>query len=402
MHYNSRREPAAELAAELGHLGRRAIVAGGDLTRPDEVTDVFNAAVDAFGGVDIVVANAGVSAEPTPLALVSDEVFERVINGNTRGTFYVLREAARRVRDDGRIIIVGSSTTAHPAAGFGAYAASKALATTPAGCRAKYWSPTVLQPFRRLTMNTDHDRLAGTVALITGAGSGIGEAAARELARLGASVVVVARKREELERVVRSIEAGGGKAEMCPLDVTDDGAGRRMVEVAVERFGRLDYAVNNAGTTGRGAFLDVKVEDFDRTMSTNVRAVFLAMQAEIPAILRSGGGAIVNTASVGGLVGVPKLASYVASKHAIVGLTKSVALEYATQALRVNAIAPGGTETAMISSGTQEQKETLASYSAMKRLADPLEIARGIVYLLADATFTTGTVLAADGGQSAS
>lgn len=141
----------------------------------------------------------------------------------------------------------------------------------------------------------------------------------------------------------------------------------------------------------------VIVEDFDHTMNTNVRAVFLAMQAEIPALLQSGGGAICNTASVGGFVGVPNLSSYVASKHAVVGLTKSVALEYATKGIRINAIAPGGTDTDMISSGTQEQRDTLASYSSMKRLANPVEIARGITYLLVDATFTTGITLPADG-----
>ena len=245
-------------------------------------------------------------------------------------------------------------------------------------------------------------RLSGKVAIVTGASSGIGKATAEELGRQGASVVVVARRRDELEAVAAAIEADGGHAVSFVADITQPVDLKRMVAAALERYGRLDYAVNNAGATGRGAFMDIKVEDFDQTMNTNVRSVFLAMQAEIPAILQSGGGAIVNTASVGGLVGVPNLSSYVASKHAVVGLTKSVALEYATQGIRINAIAPGGTETAMISSGTKEQKDTLASYSAMKRLADPLEIARGIVYLLADATFTTGITMPADGGQSVS
>ncbi len=245
-------------------------------------------------------------------------------------------------------------------------------------------------------------RLEGKVAIVTGASSGIGEATAKELGRLGASVVLVARRQEKLESIVASIDAAGGTAISFVADITEPKDLAKMVATATDTYGRLDYAVNNAGATGRGAFLDIKVEDFDHTMNTNVRAVFLAMQAEIPALLESGGGAIVNTASVGGLVGVPNLAPYVASKHAVVGLTKSVALEFATKGIRVNAIAPGGTETAMISSGTKEQKDTLASYSAMKRLAEPDEIARGIVYLLADATFTTGITMAADGGQSAS
>jgi NAD(P)-dependent dehydrogenase (short-subunit alcohol dehydrogenase family) len=208
----------------------------------------------------------------------------------------------------------------------------------------------------------------------------------------------VARRHDELERVVDSLRAAGGDAELYAADVTSTVDNQQMVKTAIERFGRLDYAVNNAGTGAVGEFVKMKLEDFDRTMNTNVRSVFLAMQAEIPAMLKSVGGAIVNTASVGGIMGVPLLSAYVASKHAVVGLTKSVALEYATQGIRVNAIAPGTTETAMLSSSTKEHKDTLASHSAMKRIADPIEIARGIVYLLVDATFTTGTVLSAGGG----
>jgi A-factor type gamma-butyrolactone 1'-reductase (1S-forming) len=124
------------------------------------------------------------------------------------------------------------------------------------------------------------------------------------------------------------------------------------------------------------------------------------MRAELPALLARGSGAIVNVASVGGLVGVPNLSAYTASKHAVVGLTKSVALEYATTGIRINAVAPGGTDTALLASGTQAEKDTLASYAAMKRISRPEEIARTILYLLVDATFTTGAVIPADGGQS--
>lgn len=174
-----------------------------------------------------------------------------------------------------------------------------------------------------------------------------------------------------------------------------------MVERAIAEYGHLDWAVNNAGATGRGAFLDLALEDFDRAVEVNLRGVILAMRAEIPAMLANGGGAIVNTASVGGLVGVPGLSAYTASKHAVIGLTKSVGLEFATRNIRVNAIAPGGTNTEMLASGTQEQRDFLVSLSPMKRIADPAEIASGIVYLLADATSTTATVLSADGGQAA-
>jgi NAD(P)-dependent dehydrogenase (short-subunit alcohol dehydrogenase family) len=167
-------------------------------------------------------------------------------------------------------------------------------------------------------------RLAGNVALVTGASSGIGEATARELNRLGASVVLVARKHDELERVVDSLRTAGGEAEFYVADVTKTVDNQQMVKTAMKRFGRLDYAVNNAGTGAVGEFLKQTIEDFDLTMNTNVGAVFLAMQAEIPAMMESGGGAIVNTASVGGIIGVPMLSAYVASKNAVVGLTKAL------------------------------------------------------------------------------
>ncbi|MFT4507162.1 SDR family NAD(P)-dependent oxidoreductase [Caballeronia sp. 15711] len=243
-------------------------------------------------------------------------------------------------------------------------------------------------------------RLEGKVAVVTGASSGIGEATARELARLGASVVLAARRLDRLEAVVADIRAAGGTAYAVVTDTTKADDLKRMVDTALEQYNRLDYAVNNAGASGRGEFMDVTVEDFDRVMETNLRGVFLAMQAEIPVLLQSGGGAIVNTASVGGLVGVPGLSAYVASKWALIGLTKSVALEYATKNIRINAIAPGATATEMSASWTPAQREIMSGLAPMKRICEPIEIARGIVYLLADATFTTGIALPADGGQS--
>ena len=250
-----------------------------------------------------------------------------------------------------------------------------------------------------ISASTDR-RLQGKVAVVTGASSGIGEATARELARLGASVVLAARRLDRLEAVAAGITAAGGTA--CPVvtDTTKLEDLQRMVDTAVTQYGRLDYAVNNAGASGRGAFMDVDIEVFDRAVETNLRGVFLAMRAEIPALLESGGGAIVNTASVGGLVGVPGLSSYAASKWAVIGLTKSVALEYATKGIRINCIAPGATATEMLAGGTQEQRDFLASLAPMKRICEPVEIARGIIYLLADATFSTGIALPADGGQS--
>ena len=248
---------------------------------------------------------------------------------------------------------------------------------------------------------TAEPRLRDRVAVVTGASTGIGAAAARLLAAQGAAVVVAARRTEQLSDLVAAIERDGGRAAAQTTDVTDPESVAAMVTTAVETFGHLDYAVNCAGVPGRGPFVDGPLDTFRRAMDVNYWGVLHAMRAEIPALRESDHGAIVNVASVGGLVGVPNLSAYTASKHAVVGLSKSVALEYATSGPRVNVLAPGGTETEMINSGTPEQKQMLASYAAMKRLSDPSEQAAAIMFLLADATFSTGIVLSTDGGQTA-
>jgi NAD(P)-dependent dehydrogenase (short-subunit alcohol dehydrogenase family) len=243
--------------------------------------------------------------------------------------------------------------------------------------------------------------LAGKVAVVTGASSGIGEATARELTRLGASVVMAARRFDRLKAIAAEIEASGGRAYPLATDATQAHDLKRMVEAAEEQYGRLDYAVNNAGVSGQGTFMDMAVEDFDRIAAINLRGVILAMQVEIPAMLRSGGGAIVNVSSAAGIAGVPGMSLYAATKWGVIGLTKSVALEYATKGIRINAIAPGLTATEMLDGITKEEREFLLTYNPMKRISEPVEIARGVIYLLANATFTTGAVLPADGGSSA-
>jgi NAD(P)-dependent dehydrogenase (short-subunit alcohol dehydrogenase family) len=215
-------------------------------------------------------------------------------------------------------------------------------------------------------------RLNGKVAVVTGASTGIGAATARMLAAQGAAVVLAARRADKLAELADEITGNGGQAAAQPADTTSASDLARMVDRAVTEFGHLDWAVNNAGASARGAFLEIPVEDFDAAVAVNLRGVMLAMRAEIPAMLDNRGGAIVN-----------------------------VGLEFATRNIRVNAIAPGGTNTEMLASGTQEQRDYLASLSPMKRVSEPAEIAAGIVYLLADATFSTAITLSADGGQSA-
>lgn len=245
------------------------------------------------------------------------------------------------------------------------------------------------------------DRLRGRVAVIVGASSGIGAETARELASRGTNVVIAARRREELEKVAASArELGAGVVEPFVADTTSPDDLKALVRFAVERFGHLDYAVNNAGVSGRGPIEELDKEFVEHVLSVNLAGVFWALQAELPEIEKNGG-AIVNTASVGGLVGVPGLSAYAASKWGVIGLTKSVALEYATRGVRINAIAPGSTATEMLMSGSQESRDYLISLAPMKRISEPIEIARAIVFLLADATYSTGTVFAADGGQSA-
>jgi NAD(P)-dependent dehydrogenase (short-subunit alcohol dehydrogenase family) len=223
-------------------------------------------------------------------------------------------------------------------------------------------------------------RLEGKVAVVTGASSGIGAATARALAAQGAAVVLAARRADRLKEVAAEITSAGGLAVDQPADTTSAADLTQMVDRAVTEFGHLDWAVNNAGASGRGALLDIPMEAFDRVVEVNLRGVMLAMRAEIPAMLGNGGGAIVNVASVGGLVGVPGLSAYTASKHAVIGLTKSAGLEFATRNIRINAVAPGGTATEMFNSGTQQQRDFLASLSPMKRVSDPAEIAAAIVY----------------------
>jgi NAD(P)-dependent dehydrogenase (short-subunit alcohol dehydrogenase family) len=241
------------------------------------------------------------------------------------------------------------------------------------------------------------------VAIVTSGNSGIGRATAIALAREGAKVTIAARRASEGEETVRLIKEAGSDAIFVKTDVAIENDVRSLVEKTVDTYGRLDYAVNNAGIGEKMTpLVEQTSEKFDQIMNTNVRGVWLSMKYEIPVMTKNGGGAIVNTSSGAGLVGFPQMSAYIASKHAVLGLTKSAALEYAKSGIRINAIAPGGVETDMLmhTVGNDNQfMETFNSMHPIGRIGRPEEIANTVVWLLSDkASFVLGHTLLVDGG----
>ncbi|WP_413099929.1 SDR family NAD(P)-dependent oxidoreductase [Streptomyces sp. Inha503] len=243
--------------------------------------------------------------------------------------------------------------------------------------------------------------LRDRVAIVAGAGRGIGAAAARTLATAGASVVCGARSRDELDALVKEIEEMGGEATGICADIADPDSVESLVQAAVDQYGRLDLAFNNAAAHAEGPLHELTIEDFDRVVGVNLRGTFICLKHEISAMLSSGGGAIVNTASVGGVIGEKFISPYIASKHGVVGLTKAAALDYADRGIRVNCLAPGATRTRMLLDwlSTDEMMEAIVGKTPIGRLADPQEIANVAVFLLSDAaSFVTGATYLADGG----
>jgi len=243
--------------------------------------------------------------------------------------------------------------------------------------------------------------------LITGAASGIGAAAARLFAYYGAQLVLLDRDAPGLVSVAADIS--GAITAVC--DIGDSGAVVAAVERAVVQFGRLDGAFNNAGIEGAGGRFhptaDYPADQFDAVIAVNVRGLWNCLRAEVPVMLAAGGGAIVNTASVMGWLGAPGMAAYVASKHAVVGLTRAAALDYAAQGIRVNAVLPGAIETPMLTERGFIANPGFAEFAAqahpLGRLGQPGEVAEAAAWLLSDrASFVTGHTLAVDGGLSAS
>ena len=244
------------------------------------------------------------------------------------------------------------------------------------------------------------------VALVTGASSGIGRATAEAFAAKGARVVLAARRQGELDSLVAGIEAGGGQATAVRTDVSVARDVERMVAHAVETFGRLDYAVNNAGVEGQWAGVtDLAEEEWDRVLDINLKGPFLCMKHQAAAMLAAGhGGAIVNVGSVNSFLGFQTGSAYVASKHGLIGLTTSVSAELAPQGIRVNLVCPGFIDTPMhqrargILGDEIYDKGVLPSVH-LRRAGRPEEIARAIVFLCSDeASYITGTTLTPDGG----
>lgn len=247
----------------------------------------------------------------------------------------------------------------------------------------------------------------GKVAIVTGAASGIGRASAQLFAQHGAAVVVADVDDAGGNATVASIRAAGGDAVFQHTDVSSPAEVEAMVNCAVRNYGRLDYAHNNAGIVGAGSYIgEMPIEVWQRGIDVMLTGVFLGMRYEIPRILEhGGGGAIVNTASGAGLIGFPGMANYVAAKHGVIGLTKTAALEYGAQGIRINAICPGTARTGMVEAWMGDDpalEQQVVALHPIGRIATPEEIANAVIWLCSDAaSFVIATAIPIDGGYTA-
>ena len=256
------------------------------------------------------------------------------------------------------------------------------------------------------------DSMVGKVALITGGSSGIGQATAVALAKEGVKMVITGRNASGLEETAAKVEAAGGETRALEADLMTPDAIEPLVSNTAAAFGRLDFVINNAGFQGEVNLLaDQRLESYDEVFAINVRAPFLVMKYAIPHLLEQGGGAIVNVASGGGLVGVPGASVYCASKHAVMGFTKVAAIDYAKQGIRVNAVNPGGVDTPMLrkffdsipdEGERQAAREAFNATHPIGRIATAEEVADAVVFLCSDrASSVVGIALSVDGGYVA-
>jgi NAD(P)-dependent dehydrogenase (short-subunit alcohol dehydrogenase family) len=248
--------------------------------------------------------------------------------------------------------------------------------------------------------------LENKVGLVTGGASGIGRATALLMAREGAQVIVSDINEEAGEETAAQIRAAGGDARVIACNVAKNDQVVRLIEGTLQTYGRLDCAFNNAGVGGTMSPIDEKTEDeWDLVLGVNLKGVWMCIKYEIPALLASGGGSIVNMASVAGLSGFRNASAYAASKHGVVGLTRTAALEVARQNIRVNAVCPGFTDTPMVQAMVElfpGMKEATERGAPMRRLGTPQETAEAVVWLCSDkASFITGHALPIDGGMTA-
>jgi NAD(P)-dependent dehydrogenase (short-subunit alcohol dehydrogenase family) len=249
-------------------------------------------------------------------------------------------------------------------------------------------------------------RLAGKVALVTGAGSGIGRAAALRLAEEGALLGITDLDADRLEQTAAEVKAGGGEAVTVAGDAVDPATVDSLASRAVEQFGRIDVLLNNVGIVILKSLAETTPDDFDRLMHVNCLSQLLAIQRVVPEMRRTGGGSIINVASVGALVALPNVSAYCASKSAVLGLTRSAAYEFAPE-IRCNAICPGGVDTPMAAEhmesfvDKEEASSRLTGRQLLKRYARPREIADVVVFLASDeSSFMTGAVVPVDAGHS--
>jgi len=246
--------------------------------------------------------------------------------------------------------------------------------------------------------------MTGKAGLVTGAASGIGRACAIRFAAEGGAVVVadLESARRGGEQTVQTINDAGGRAEYFACDVSRAADNEALVAHVVARFGRLDFAHNNAGIGVHALLADTEDEDFDRVVAVNLRGTFLGMKRQIRQMLRNGGGAIVNTASNAGLRGVKRIGAYAATKHGILGLTKNGAIEYANDGIRVNAVCPGAIMTPLMTGIPPERQQEILRPQALRRAGEPEEVAAVVVWLCSDeASFVTGVAMPVDAGSVA-